>query len=58
MVEEIAGNVDFYIGTEGMIRAWLSAYPEVEVLDMKYSATEYDDNIMVIYRKDSIHEEK
>lgn len=39
------------VSVEDQVNNWLSANPDIKIIDIKYSANEYSSNILVVYEE-------
>ncbi|MGJ9384287.1 hypothetical protein [Salipaludibacillus sp. CF4.18] len=51
-VNEVAGNIETHLCTYSLLKEWLVQNADAELIDIKYSADETEDMVLVIYRKE------
>jgi len=51
-VNEVAGNIVTELLTYQSFEEWLRVGPDAEVIDLKYSADEQEDMVLVIFRNE------
>jgi hypothetical protein len=53
MGEHVAGTIQVKVcASEEMTNDWLTTNADLEVIDIKYTGTDENDNFMIIYRKE------